>query len=109
MSVYQVPLPKSSTPIHTHRTSLDGSTFRIDWRYTARISRWIFDLYDGDDVAIVTGRILVSRWALLNAVSNPARPIGELVLETSDGEDPDLDSIEQATLLYFDAAEMGRL
>lgn len=108
MTVYRIPIPSTETPIHTQRTSLDGVSYRIDWRYNARIERWIFDLYDGDDVAVVTGRVLVSRWPLLNAVSNVRRPPGELILTTSDGEDPDIDTIEQATLRYYDAEELGR-
>jgi hypothetical protein len=95
-----VPLPKPAQSFTTQRTSLGGTSYRLDFRWNSRVSRWYFSLYDSEDAAIVVGRPLVTGWPLLFGVSAANRPIGELILYTSDDLDPDLDTIAQATLYY---------
>ena len=103
MADFRIPIARSSQAFTTQRTVLDGSTFRIDFQWNSRISRWLFSLYTSDDVAILQGRPFVNGWPLLHGVSNPLRPPGELFLFTPDDIDPDLEGIDRATLLYREA------
>lgn len=105
----QIPLPTSEQPISTQRTSLDGVSYRIDWRWNGRVSRWYWSLYDSDDAPVIQGRPLVAGWPLLHTCTAENAPPGELWLFTTDDEDPDLDGIESASLFYFTADEVEAL
>lgn len=100
-----VPLPAAGSAFVTQRTTLDGVSYRLDFAWNGRTSRWYLDLFDADDAPIARSRPLVSGYPLLASVTIETRPAGELYLATSDGLDPDLDTIANATLLYFTRVE----
>lgn len=100
-----VPLPAAQTPFTSQRTTLRGVSYRLDFSWNGRVSRWYLDLFDADDQPIVRSRPLVSGYPILADVTIATRPPGELIVVTSDGLDPDLDTIAQATLLYFEVEE----
>lgn len=103
MAIRRIPLPSRTSPIRSQRTDLNGVSYRIDWRYNARVHRWYFSIFDSDDSPVVTSRPLVAQYPLLTAVSKPSRPPGQLLLVTPNGEDPDIDTISDARLYYFEA------
>lgn len=95
----------------TSDVSLDGVVFTLAFSYSERSSLWYLSVYlttDGDPVPIWLGTPMVAGYPLLFGCTHESRPIGEL------GVDADFDPTQTdlgtfAKLVYYDAAELGRI
>ena len=95
-----VPLPTSETPLRFQSTALNGTPFKIRFDWNSRTERWSYSLFTQDETALLTGGALVYGIDLFRTVSDDLRPGGELRLV--DIEDPTLDSVGTASLIYLD-------
>lgn len=109
MATIEIPIPAIAreTGSARMRVSLEGVeyVFRLQWN--PREFRWTLDLYDLNDIAIVTGVALVPALDLIELVTDTRRPPGSLMVWQPAGyaSDPTLDNLGiDALLLYYEAA-----
>jgi hypothetical protein len=101
MSVFRVP-PAVEERSFVQETELDGTTYRLTFRWNVREGFWYVDVATTADVPIASGLKLVAGAFFLRRVAIPPRPAGDLMVtetptESSFGND--------AVLLYLDEDE----
>ena len=106
-----VQIPTSQTlASYVQKTSLDGQTYTLEFRWNAREEFWYMNLLTADEDPIAMGIKLVSDWSLLRRVTDPRKPPGALMAidTTTSGVDAGFDELgTRVMLLYFDEAELG--
>lgn len=68
---------------------LDRSTFALTFRYVARADCWFLDIDDAQGVAVIHGVKLVAGAVPLASVVALNRPMGQLVVVDTTGQDKD--------------------
>lgn len=58
MAINIIPITKD-VPKFKERVTLGANTYGLEFRYNSRMDRWILDLLDDSDVAIVNGQPLL--------------------------------------------------
>lgn len=107
---FEIPV-ETDDPHFTQVTSLDGTEFRLEFRFNEREQRFYMDLRDGDGVDILVGVRLTVDWAPLRYLVDPRRPLGEIFITDSEGEgrDPRLGDLgDRVKLFYLTGEELGR-
>lgn len=85
-------------------TELDGgASYRLTFRWNARVGAWFMDLADGDGSLIVAGVRVVLNIPLLGKVADSRRPPGELfAIDTSGDElEADFEGLGRRVALYY--------
>lgn len=106
-------IPTLQIPYYSIVTRLDGSDYKLEFRYSTRAQRFYLNLYTAEDVLLVAGIKLVTGVMLLHYYHHIAgMPSGELsVMATaSDQSSPSLLELgddKRCTLTYFTAAEIA--
>lgn len=104
-----VPLADRNNPLLEQVVALDGSSFTITFDWSARTNTWSFRINDDTGALLTSGGTLVPFTDLLRHVAGENRPGGSLFVVTlATGDTPTLDTLQQAQLLYYTAAELGR-
>jgi hypothetical protein len=101
--IYEIPITPTD-PSFIQEVTLDGTTYRLTFRWNDRESKWYLTLTDLDDVVIVASMALVSGASLLrHVVDYTIRPPGELILVgVADRDNLGTDAV----LIYADAEEV---
>ena len=84
------------SPFYTMQTALDGTQYRLTFRWNHRTSTWSFDLDQNDGTSIIHGlRIMVGVPLLTRYHYQDACPPGEIVCvsDTSDDSPPGLEDL----------------
>lgn len=120
MTILRVP---TSTELSSYvqRTSFDGRDFVLFFQFNQRLGRWFVDIADQDESPIVSGVRLVTNSPFIRSVTDPRRPVGELLVADLQGggsdpatlatfaRDAGLEELgARFVLTYADAAELGR-
>lgn len=93
---------------YKQRVDLDGVEFVLALSWNPRDEHWVLSLALADGTPVASGIRVVANAPLLQFVSHPQRPLGELkALDTSGaGNDPGLTELGgRVLLLYQSAAE----
>ncbi len=99
-------IPTDTEPFYTQETSLEGSAYSLEFRYSQREGTWYFSLGlpDGTELAsgvkVMCNRPLLKRWADVRL------PPGDILAVPNDGDDspPGLEELgegRRVTLLYL--------
>lgn len=83
----EIPL-RSDLPHFTVVTELDGTLYRLEFRWNTRESAWYMHMYDAGEVLIQGSLKCVVGWPLGSLeCTDPRRPLGTLVLiDTANSE-----------------------
>lgn len=106
-------VPTRQIPYYSLSTSLDGSDFKLEFRYSTRADRFYLNLYDTSGVLLLAGLKLVTGVLLLHYYHYlPGVPAGELVVTTNGADDSapgllELGSDLRCELTYYSAAEVA--
>lgn len=106
-------LPTSTTlPYYEFEIELDGTEFRLEFRFNPRDDSWYMTMRDTDDVVLRAGIRVVRSWDLLRLWAEATRPDGQ-ILSIDQGvisAPPTLNQLgKDVLLLYFDEAEITEL
>jgi hypothetical protein len=105
MSVYTI-TPDVTYPAVLQETTLDGTTYRLTFRYNERDGYWYLTIADVDDVVIKPSVRLVAGARFLRYIVQDTRPGGELIVLST----PDRDSLGSSDpVIYLDATEVAAL
>lgn len=102
MAFLEIPI-RSDIPAYNFQINLEGIIYTLGFRYNSRLERWVMDVKDVDEVALVTGVPLLYGIPLLDRYKNPALPPGTFILidETNAERNPTRDGLgEDYKLLY---------
>ena len=94
-----VPPPKRADDILD--VGLEGSIYRLRYRWNEREGAWHLDLFDLDDEPIRLGRRLVLHELLLQNLRHPLRPPGDFVVSAHVGGDPGLHDLGKRVTLFY--------
>jgi len=72
-------LHDGETPFYSFQTDLEGDTFKFDFYWSSRRSRWSFDLTTVAGEQIITGQVVHPNLNLLRRSVSANRPPGVLV------------------------------
>ena len=95
---------------YTQKTSLDGQTYTLEFRWNAREESWYLNILTDTEETVAMGIKLVVDWSLIRRVTDVKAPPGVLMAvdTTGSGVDPAFDELgTRVVLLYFDEAELG--
>jgi hypothetical protein len=103
VSFFEIPPVFTDQTAFVQEVDLDGTTFRLNFRWSTRESVWYLDLLDLSDDPIAMGMKLVEGALLLRYIVDARRPPGELYFigvatQTNLGTD--------AVLVYADEDEV---
>jgi hypothetical protein len=101
--IVEIP-PALSERAFTQETLLDGTTYRLTFRWNVREGAWYLDLLTAEDVLIAGGLKLVGGAFLLRHITGAVRPPGELWVE---GIPTETNLGTEAVLLYLDEDELA--
>jgi len=104
MAFYEINPALENTTAFIQETELDGTTYRMTFRWSAREQTWYLDITDTSDSPIAMGLRLVEGALLLRYITDPRRPPGELFVE---GTPTETNLGTDAFLVYADAAEVS--
>ena len=111
MSALQVPLEATTSASIVQETELDGTTYRLAFRWNERDAAWYLEVRDLEDVALASGLKLVEGAILLRHLVDERLPPGDFVVINTDapGETPGrlAFSTGQAVLIYADEEELA--
>jgi hypothetical protein len=102
-------IPTVPYPTTTQQSDLDGTSYSMRFRWSARASCWHMDMWTLDGVPVVLSARLVTGWPLLRRVVRENRPAGELIVFdlTGPGEEPTLEEFgSRFQLFYVDREEL---
>lgn len=102
---------ETDSPHFTQTTALDGTDFRLEFRFNEREQRFYIDLRDSDGADILVGVKLVADWAPLRYLVDPRRPVGEIITQDTEGlgRAPRLGDLgRRVKLIYLTAEDLGR-
>ena len=107
-----VSIPCQDLPHWDQITQLDGTDYRLSFRYNQREKRYSLSLFTPDDEPIAEGAKLVVGWPLFLYSVNPLLPPGQLIVVNSslDTTDPDMGELgigKRCELMYFTAEEVA--
>jgi hypothetical protein len=77
--------PAEAYPSLDYSVSMDGTQYRVALSYHERQDRWYLDLYDSDDTALLTGKMLAPDVALLADYEIAGMPAGQIFLLDTGG------------------------
>ena len=77
---------------------LNGTTFRLNFKYNEISGRYIMDIYSADRTLIVSGTPLVRGILLTSQVVDSRLPNGDFVVF---GEEPNFENLGSSSNLYF--------
>jgi len=108
MTTVEIPLTKEIFA-YTERIDLDGATYVLTIRYNARSERWIMDIADADETALLQGIVLNLNYPLtVRFIGRIAGlPQGQFIVvdERDVNEEMNLENIGQdVKLVYQEAA-----
>ena len=105
MAVYTI-TPDVTYPAVVQETALDGTTYRLTFRYNERDGYWYLSITDLDDASIKPSIKLVPGARFLRYVVDETRPDGELIVLAA----PDRDSLGGSDpVIYLDATTVAGL
>jgi|SRR5579859_436468 len=88
MAVQELPI-ETGVAWFDYQISLDGVTFRLEFRWNDRDSAWALNIYDSGDVLLLGGIKIVLGFPLISQYSDPALPAGDfLAFDTSGTDEP---------------------
>jgi hypothetical protein len=99
-------IPTSSDPSYFQTTTLEGSTYGLQFDFNQRCSSWYMSIADASGVDIYNGVKLITGFLLLRRCKDPRKPPGDffVVSGTSDQSPPaqtDLVAGGRCSLLYI--------
>lgn len=99
-------------PFYRMSTTLDGTDYLFEFRYSQRESCWYFSTYLTDGTLLVAGVKVVCNRSLLSRFASVALPKGKLVAFASgaDASPPGLDELgigKRVELTYVTVAELA--
>ncbi|NIR31652.1 MAG: hypothetical protein GWN84_20540 [Gammaproteobacteria bacterium] len=103
---------KRDTPAWRQRTSLDGTTFELDFAWNERESAWYLTVRDVEGEPLRGAIRLVIDWPLLRSWADQGRPAGELYfldLEGTGSAPTFVDMGRRLQLVYVTAADRAEL
>jgi hypothetical protein len=110
MATLQVPTEGSINLAFVQETELDGTTYRLTFRWNAREGAWYLSVHDLEDQPLIPGRKLVCGAFLGRHARVEGQPPGQLLVinTASPGRDPGRDDFANgaAALIY---EEVGSL
>lgn len=81
--------------------ALAGDVFRMVIRYNEREGRYFMTLFDEDDVLLVSSVKVILDFPLLNRVTDPRRPKGEIFAVDKGAGEPTLSTLGDGVELVF--------
>jgi hypothetical protein len=106
MATLELQLPASTEPHLSYKTQLDGVVFRLTWDWVERLGLWQLAVADSVDEPLIAGVAVTANWVLNHSLRASSGIRGFLYLYTSDGLDPTIDTIQNATLFYVEEADL---
>lgn len=84
-------------------TPLDGRIFVLYFSYNTRDQSWYLSIHDSEDnpIAGCIGRKLVVNYPVLLRSVSPDRPEGELIVASSEANDPGLTDLGNGVILTY--------
>ncbi len=104
-------IPTSEYPTYTQRVRLEGSDYKLLFRWHTREARWRIDMFDAEDDALIRGLAVEANRPLLRYYQFDDRvPPGELiaVATTTDTSPPGLEELgvgKRVELTYYPAED----
>lgn len=105
----QVMPTRTDAPHYDFQVDLEGTTFKLEFRWNTRAEGWFFRLLDVDDNQILGFERVVLDFPLTSRYRFEALPPGEFfaVDTTASQVEPGLDELGgRVLLLYYPAAEL---
>lgn len=108
-------IPTLQIPYYSIETRLDGSDYKLEFRYNTRADRFYLYLYDVEGVLLLAGLKLVTGVMLLHSYHYlDGVPPGEIVVTTNGADDSAPGLLElgeglRCTLTYFTADDVARI
>lgn len=104
MALLQIPLPTTDEPHLAQTTQLEGQSYIFEFNWNSRTDRWSLSITNSDGTRILDGAVLAVGVDLLRTIPNTFAyvPPGRLYVAADD--DPTIDTVETAYLLYYESA-----
>ena len=83
-----LPTLNDGTSFYTFRTTLDGADYNFEMQWSTRESRWYVSIFDSQGLLLLGSKKLLSNWPLLRFYHYRALPKGELLVVSSQSNDP---------------------
>ena len=100
----------SDVPFYEFEVELDGTEFKLEFRFNDRDDAWYMSMLDIDDVLLRGSIRIVLSWDLLRLWAEATRPDGEII-SVNQGKilaPPTLNQLsEEVVLSYIDAADVA--
>ncbi len=98
-------------PFYTMSTTLDGTDYVFEFRYSQRESCWYFSIFLTDGTLLTAGVKVICQRSLLSRFSDVRLPAGSLVAfaNTADQSPPDLLELgidKRVTLVYASPSDI---
>ena len=105
MSNVQIPF-NSSLGNQSFFVALDGTTFKLDFRYNTRGKYWSFSILTANEVCIVSGMRVVSDYSLLSHFTDERLPKGRLYCldQFFTGRAPEFSELGDTHVLIYEPA-----
>jgi hypothetical protein len=80
MSLFTLLLPTVDTPNYSYNTDLDGTEYKLTFKYSVRESGWYLSFHTLSGVLLISNIRLVPWLSLVFPFNRPNLPLGDLVL-----------------------------
>jgi len=100
---------RADFPSYNQRVELDGVIYNLIIRYNERMSRWILDIQDQEEIDILIGIPMLTGVPLMQQYVKADLPPGEFLLLHRDGTDINAereDLGDTVNLFYQEAADL---
>jgi hypothetical protein len=110
--VISIPIAVDGAPFVDQITNLDGTDFRLAFRYNQREARYYVTIGHPDGTDYTTGAALVCSWPLFANTKDPRMPPGRLLVLPQGGDStaPGLGELgpgKRCELFYFSPGELA--
>lgn len=100
---------RADFPSYSQRVELDGTIYNLIIRYNERMTRWILDIQDQEEIDILIGIPMLTGVPLLQQYAKNDLPPGDFLLLHRDGTDINAereDLGDSVNLFYQEAADL---
>ncbi len=109
MAMFSLSIPTKDTPDYTYNTDLDGTEFKLNFRYDVRESCWYLSLYNMAGVLLMSNAKVVPWLSLIFPFARETIPKGNIIVvpkTTSYPSSPEitLENFSTDFYLYYVAA-----
>lgn len=86
MAILEIPV-RADIPAYQFQITLDGTVYTLKFRFNVRMDRWIMDIADTDEEAILSGIPMLYGLPLVQRFELEELPPGKFVVVDETGEE----------------------